>query len=313
MTEIDTDPTQTGAEATAAKPAPGALRHIEPTSFKRVLCAVDGTRSSMAGVRLAASLAGRSGRLTLLAVTAAGGEPPHEVAAISPARAEQVLVDARHIAEAAGVPCTPILDPDGPPVEVILQRSAEHDLLVLGAPISSWLGGMLIAAISASSGGVLPGGVTVAALARFSTPTLIARDSSPGSLHGGQILVASDGEDDSDHVVALAAGIGLAQGARVRIVSALEGESHGSPRHLQTQAAALARVLPESGEPCIEPGAAWDVILGAAERESADMLVMGSRRLEGLRALGSVSRRAAHDAPCSVLLVPPEGAGAEPA
>jgi nucleotide-binding universal stress UspA family protein len=35
-------------------------------------------------------------------------------------------------------------------------------------------------------------------------------------------------------------------------------------------------------------------------------VMMGSRRLGGLRAIGSVSRRVAHDAPCSVLLVPPE-------
>jgi nucleotide-binding universal stress UspA family protein len=33
---------------------------------------------------------------------------------------------------------------------------------------------------------------------------------------------------------------------------------------------------------------------------------MGSRRLEGLRAMGSVSRRVVHQAHCSVLLVPPE-------
>ncbi|MGC2373330.1 MAG: universal stress protein [Solirubrobacteraceae bacterium] len=39
---------------------------------------------------------------------------------------------------------------------------------------------------------------------------------------------------------------------------------------------------------------------------SPSRVVMGSRRLRGLRALGSVSRHAAHDAPCSVPLLPPE-------
>jgi nucleotide-binding universal stress UspA family protein len=33
---------------------------------------------------------------------------------------------------------------------------------------------------------------------------------------------------------------------------------------------------------------------------------MGSRRLEGLKALGSVSRRVVHEAHCSVMLMPPE-------
>ncbi len=37
--------------------------------------------------------------------------------------------------------------------------------------------------------------------------------------------------------------------------------------------------------------------------ECADLLVMGSRGLHGPRALGSVSERAAHSAPCTVLVV----------
>jgi nucleotide-binding universal stress UspA family protein len=34
-----------------------------------------------------------------------------------------------------------------------------------------------------------------------------------------------------------------------------------------------------------------------------DLLVVGSRGLHGIRALGSVSERVAHEAPCSVLVV----------
>jgi nucleotide-binding universal stress UspA family protein len=36
---------------------------------------------------------------------------------------------------------------------------------------------------------------------------------------------------------------------------------------------------------------------------SSDLLVVGSRHLLGVRALASVSERAAHQAPCSVLVV----------
>jgi nucleotide-binding universal stress UspA family protein len=35
----------------------------------------------------------------------------------------------------------------------------------------------------------------------------------------------------------------------------------------------------------------------------ADLLVVGSRGLDGFRALGSVSERVAHEASCSVLVV----------
>jgi nucleotide-binding universal stress UspA family protein len=48
------------------------------------------------------------------------------------------------------------------------------------------------------------------------------------------------------------------------------------------------------------------VIVGVADSMGASLVVMGSRRLDGLRSMGSVSRRVVHEAPCSVLLVPPE-------
>ena len=48
-----------------------------------------------------------------------------------------------------------------------------------------------------------------------------------------------------------------------------------------------------------------DALVAAAA--DADLLVVGSRGLHGLRALGSVSERVAHRAGCSVLVVrPPE-------
>jgi nucleotide-binding universal stress UspA family protein len=42
--------------------------------------------------------------------------------------------------------------------------------------------------------------------------------------------------------------------------------------------------------------------------ENADLLVVGSRGLRGIRALGSVSERVAHQAPASVLVVRGRGA-----
>ena len=41
----------------------------------------------------------------------------------------------------------------------------------------------------------------------------------------------------------------------------------------------------------------------AAAAETADLVIVGSRGLHGLRALGSVSERVAHSAPCSTLVV----------
>ncbi len=261
--------------------------------FTNILCAVDGTRTSTAAVEMAASLAGPDGHLTLLAVTAVSGSGAYTMAAISPGRVDLVLSNAKRIADDAGVPSSSVVDPDGPPVEVILERASGHDLLAIGAPATSWLAGMLI------------GGVAITALSRFTTPMLFARRPFTGSLRDRQILVASDGEEGSDHIVDLAGRLGQSQGAQVTLVNAIGAESKMNPRAIRAQARALKQVLPDAGEPLVEPGKAVEVILQAAKHTNASLLVIGSRRLAGLHAFGSVSRRVVHDAPCSVLVVPP--------
>ncbi len=246
---------------------------------------------------MAVSLAGPEGHVTLLAVTAVSGSGLYGMAAISPSRVKQVLRRAQRIADDAGVDTTTVADPDGPPVAVILERARQHDLLALGAP-ASWLGE------------VLTGGVVTSALGRFTTPMLIARTPHGDSLRGRRILVASDGEEDSDAVVELAGRLGFSQGAQVTLVNAVAAEAKMSPGPVQAQARMLERMLPNASKTCIEPGKASDVILSAAKRDKAVMIVMGSRRLGGLRALGSVSRRVVHDAPCSVMLMPLGGESA---
>jgi nucleotide-binding universal stress UspA family protein len=262
--------------------------------FEDILCAVDGTRGSTAAVRMAAGLAGPSGHLTLLAVTAVSGSGRYTTAAIGPDRAKRLLSRAKHIADDAGVASTTVVDPDGPPVKVILERASHHNLLAIGAPATSWLGGMLV------------GGVAVAALSQFTTPMLIVRKSSTGSLRGRRILVASDGDEGSDEVVRLAGRLGLSLDAPVTLLHAVGRESQVSHRQIQAQAGALKAVLAEASDVCIEPGRPWEVIVDTARSTNAALILIGSRRLSGMRALGSVSRRVAHDAPCSVLLLPPK-------
>jgi nucleotide-binding universal stress UspA family protein len=51
--------------------------------------------------------------------------------------------------------------------------------------------------------------------------------------------------------------------------------------------------------PTVRPVAA---ICNCAEWNRASLIVVGARGVTGVRALGSVSERVAHDAPCSVLI-----------
>ena len=203
-----------------AIPSPGPV-------FASILCAVDGTRGSSAAVEQAAALAGADGHLTLLAVTAVRGSGVHETAAISPTRAKRLLEHAAEVAAKAGVPSTLVVDPASPPSQVILERAAQHDLLAMGAPAMSWLGGMLI------------GGVTVAALGSFATPLLTARSIPAGQDFARSIVVASDGLDGSDHLVDIALRLAQAKGTHVTLVHAIEVGARAQSDRIDEQARRL--------------------------------------------------------------------------
>ncbi len=286
------------AETRTASPRSATSIEGATGVFTNILCAVDGTRTSTGAVETAASLAGPGGHLTLLAVTAVSGSGVYAAAAISPGRVDRVLHAAKRIAEAAGVPSSTVVDPGGPPVDVVIERASDYDLLALGAPATSWLGGKLT------------GGLATNALGQITTPMLFARRASAGSLKGRRILVASDGEDGSDRIVELAGALAQSQGAQVTLVNAIGEESAINPRAIQAQARALQLAVPDTGLPYIAPGKPWDVILDAAKRTDAALVVIGSRQLTGLHTFGSVSRRVVHDADCSVLVIPPGRQGA---
>ncbi|MGH3044059.1 MAG: universal stress protein, partial [Gaiellaceae bacterium] len=65
----------------------------------------------------------------------------------------------------------------------------------------------------------------------------------------------------------------------------------------------LAAVHAITEDARLEEGDPVGTLLSAAQ--NADLLIVGSRGLHGVRALGSVSERVAHKAPCSVLVVRP--------
>src|SRR5271166_2566132 len=97
--------------ATQGGHKPGSLlkdeRPLAPAPvFANILCAIDGTRGSTATARMAASLPGPDGHLTLLAVRAASSAGPDAMAVLSRSRAKRTLDRAKRIGEAAGVPCT---------------------------------------------------------------------------------------------------------------------------------------------------------------------------------------------------------------
>lgn len=280
-----TTPTDRAPKRRATRPATAV--------FTNILCAVDGTRSSLAAVRAAAALAGPDGRLTLLTVTAQEGSGQTASAAISPSHAERILDYARRVAEKSGVAATTVIDPQGPPVPAILRRARAHDLLVIGAPKTSWLARLIA------------GDVAAATLRELTVPLLLVRPATGRSLRGGEILLASDGRAESSALVRLAGELAATQDAHLTLVHALVSESQAHPREIRAQAQELERSLPGRVTLRVTPGRAPEAILDAAHEVNASVVLLGSRRLRGPHALGSVSRRVMHDSPCSVLVLPP--------
>jgi len=244
-------------------------------------------------VEQAAAFAGSAGHLTLLLVTSFDIEGAHRAPAIGSTKATGILNRATQICHEAGVPSTVEVDPAAPPSRVILDWSANRDLLALGAPTTSRLRGMFTV------------GVADTALGSFTIPLLAAR-SVPGGHHvGHRIVLATDGREGSDELVELGRRFAQARGAEMILLHAAGHESHARRERVEQQGRRL-QLAAGPNEVRVEHGSAHDVICATADEVGASLVVMGSRRVNGLRAIGSVGRRVVHEAPCSVLLVPPE-------
>jgi nucleotide-binding universal stress UspA family protein len=138
--------------------------------------------------------------------------------------------------------------------------------------------------------GIALGSVTTFLLHEAPCSVLVARP--PAALDGWpQTIVAGvDGSEESAAALAVARRLAARFGAALHAVVATRDP------HADLDAARRAAGRIEE-----LPGRAVDELVHAAER--ADLLVLGSRGLRGLRSLGSVSERVAHEAACSVLVV----------
>ena len=105
------------------------------------------------------------------------------------------------------------------------------------------------------------------------------------------MVVGVDGSLESAAAFTVARSLAARLGGSVRAVA--------SAKNQLDREAALA-IAPELEE---HAATAVDVLMAASK--PADLIVVGSRGLHGLKALGSVSERVAHQARSSVLVVRP--------
>ncbi len=133
------------------------------------------------------------------------------------------------------------------------------------------------------------------------------------------IVIGADDSATARAAVISAADLAKLTGAKLHIVTAYDPKSvrlTDLPEEFRYTAdmnpadallQQLSLIATERGvEPVIHPGvgAAADVVLRVAEREGADLIVVGNKGMSGARrVLGSVPNSVAHSAHCSVLIV----------
>jgi nucleotide-binding universal stress UspA family protein len=259
-----------------------------------ILCGVNGSRHAYEAVRQAASLAGPTGHLTLLAVSDVHGEGRYRTATLAPLRARRALDRAERIAAQTGVPADSEIDERSPVADVLLERARGHRLLAIGPPSMSRVAHLLVGGTATTAAHLLPASV------------LVARRAPTGTPFGERILVASDALEHSDELVDFAVSLARERGASLTLVHATDGASSHHPTRIAAQVERVTRSLGDQAAVRIEPGRARALILDTAIVGRCSLILLSSRRVSGLRALGSVSERVVHEAPRSVLVVRPE-------
>jgi nucleotide-binding universal stress UspA family protein len=249
----------------------------ESQVFERILCGVDGTPASLDAVRQALRLQGKDGSVSLVAVAnfakaAQAGMAATHAAELLQHEAEAALAEAQAIAPSAASKLV-----DGDPASLLL-KLAEAE------------GATLIAVGSHGhrrATGLLLGTVAARMLRDATCSVLVAR---PADDAWPQTVVAGvDGSLESAAAFTVAGSLAARFGGSVRAVASTKD-------HLDREAAeAIAPELEEHDTPAV------DVLV--SESSPDDLIVVGSRGLHGLKALGSVSERVAHQARSSVLVV----------
>lgn len=257
--------------------------------FDCVVCGVDGSDAGIAAARAAARIATPGGSLALVAVNDpsvavhAGWGMAHVLEELA-SEAKRALERGRAEAELNHQVDVKLIE--GDPLHGLLAEIARREatLVVVGSHGLSRATGIALGAVSTHL------------LHEAPCAVLIVRGTIDAERWPGRIVVGLDGSAHSARALEAARQLGERFEAPIRVVAAAQDA------HIDLEAA--RRIAPECEE---HDARALDALNVASER--SDLIVVGSRGLRGIRALGSLSERLAHEARCSVLVVRPVVAG----
>ena len=253
---------------------------IGDSIFSRIVVGIDGSEAGFEACRQIARLAEQDAEIDAVAVVHLG---PAVAAALDAAHIVDVL---EHEAEDALEQALEILGGrahkrylDGFVTQALLAELEDFHatLLAMGTHEHHRATEILIGGVAGELLHTAPCSVLIARPCRMQDfPT--------------KLVVGDDGSDQAHEAVAVARQLAARFGIPMRVVTALDGKGvdllhvHHRARFAEVVERRPVKALVE---------AARDV----------DLLVVGSRGLHGVKALGSVSERVAHNASCSVLVV----------
>ncbi len=262
----------------------------DPIALERIVCGLDGSPQGLEAAHQAVELAGRDARLWAVASWDAS-LAFH--AGIHMGRVANELRGTRDKALATAAEQLPELEPhpmQGGAVACLLSAMAEleADLVSVGSHGGSRAAGLAV------------GSVATAICRHAPSTVLIARERTAAT--APNLVVAVDGSEPALEAARLAAVVAERLHAVATIVSVHED------RRIAAENAERALGLPEMASvqghvEVIADGSPHQRIVDLASERDARLIVVGSRGLGGLKALGSTSERVAHKADCSVLIV----------
>jgi nucleotide-binding universal stress UspA family protein len=253
--------------------APSRPAHGAP--FKRILCAVDGSREGDVALDHAIALAGDDAKLTVAAVWSEGHAAWDVVdQAVARARASGVRAS-RRLIQAPNV------------ADALLATALGHDLLVIGSGRHG------------RAHGIIGGNVATAIVHRAPSSLLLARAT---PLSAG-ILAATDGLPRTRSALTAATLVAARLGVSLTVLHVREVDDHQRERELIAELTNVRALLGRDLRYLTDTGGRAPRIVAAARDASVGLVVMGSAGKRGVAALGSTSERVAHQVPCSALIV----------
>ena len=270
--------------------------------FRKILVGTDGSDTAEVAVGNAAALAERTGA-ELLVAHALHQERGRGESTLGPAQDVSVPAAGRSILEHVekkhgGRAQIRTLLREGSPADVLLDVADEEgvDVVVVGNVGMTGTRRFL---------GSVPNNVAHHAPCHvLIVNTSWAKDPTAGDLDQvkvfGTLVMATDGSDTAERALAVGADLARITGSKVVLVHV--GDRGRGDEVLEKAAGRLGEGL-DIGTMTVE-GQPAEQIVGVAEQQRADLIVVGNKGMTGAKRflLGSVPNAVAHHAPCSVLI-----------